>query len=814
MAVPSTAAPTPAALADLAALPAGATGLTDSEATARAARGEANIGRDQGSRSLASIVRGNVVTRFNALLGTLFVIMLVVGPLQDALFGIVLVLNTVIGIIQEWRAKLTLDRLTLLVAPRAVVCRDHGPCDLALSEIVRGDLVALRTGDQVVVDGPVIASNGLEVDESLLTGEPDPVPKAIGDGVQSGSLVVAGRGWMEAEKVGDASYARQIAAEAKQFAPTPSELRRGIDQILRWITWVIVPVGVLLMISQLRSSETFSKSVSATVAGLVGMVPEGLVLLTSMTFALSVVALGRRKVLVQELAAVEGLARVDVVCFDKTGTLTDGGISFDRIIGLDGAPVDAEIALRAVVEQGTHNATVEALRPHLPPAPVWEMTSSVAFSSARKWSGATFRDHGSWLFGAPEMILDPIEQSVVLERVRLLADEGRRVLLFAAVSEPPLNDTNPGGVTPCALVCFTERVRPDAADTLAFFARQNVAVKIISGDNPTTVAAVLRQVGVEAGGESVIDSRTLSADPDALADRLENGVVFGRTSPQQKRSMVTALQHRGHVVAMTGDGVNDALALKASDLGVAMGSGAPATRAVAQIVILDGRFSSLPVLVAEGRRVIGNVERVAKLFVTKTVYATLIAVATGVIGLPYPFLPRHLTLVSSLTIGIPGFLLALGPSEARYRPGFARRVGVAALPAGLVAAISVFTGYAIALDGFGVPVDEARTMATLGLAIVALWVVVMLARPFTRWRAVLVGALAGGFALAVVLPFGRHFFALHIPPVEVVASVLPIAVGGVFGLEFLARLVARYWNDADPDTELVESSPLAAGVLP
>jgi cation-transporting ATPase E len=757
-------------------------GLTAAEVGERVERGEVNVADERTSRSLWEIFRANVFTRFNALLGSLWVLIMIVGPAQDGLFGFVLLFNSLIGIVQEYRAKRTLDRLAVLSAPKARVVRDGEVHEIAIGDIVLDDLCELRTGDQVPADGVLHVGDGLEVDESMLTGESDPVAKQPGDDVLSGSIVVAGHGRMQAIAVGADAYARRLAAEARRFTLVRSELMDGINLILRYVQWAIIPTAALLAISQFASHESWREAVAGIVAGVVAMVPEGLVLLTSLAFAVAAVTLARRHVLVQELPAVEGLARVDVVLLDKTGTITEGSVGYDTIDVLAAdAPVKA--ALGALAADDNRNATMNALHEHFSPPPGWTRTESVAFSSARKWSAASFAEHGTWVIGAPEMILaDRPADDPVRSRSDTLAAEGRRVLLLGRSGDGLRDESLPADLVPAALVLFEEHIRSDAADTLRYFAQQGVALKVISGDNPRTVGAVAARVGL-TGAERPVDARELPDDVDALADVLEHASVFGRVSPHQKRAIVGALQQSGHVVAMTGDGVNDALALKDADIGIAMGNGAPATRAVAQIVLLDSKFAHMPGVVGEGRRVIANVERVANLFLTKTVYAMLLAIAVGVAQWPYPFLPRHLTIVSSLTIGIPAFFLALAPNLRRYVPGFVPRVLRFAVPAGIVASGATFSAYAIARVVDDVSTDEARTAATLALLVVGLWVLNVLARPITPLRALLFGSMVGAFLVVLAVPWLREYFALDLPPRNTLVAVAGVAGAAILLLE-------------------------------
>jgi cation-transporting P-type ATPase E len=769
--------------------------LTRAEVEARVADGRVNRAPPGTGRSLWTIVRANVFTRFNAILGGLLVVILTVGPIQDALFGVVLVTNTGIGIYQEWRAKRTLDRLTLLTTPTVRVARDGERREVAVDEVVTDDVIELTQGTQIVADGTVLTSDALEVDESLLSGESVPLEKGPDTRVLSGSFVTAGRGWYRADEVGPDSYANQITAEARRFSLVRSELRRGTDRILGMVTWAIVPTAILLVVSQMRSHESLAGAIRGTVAGVGAMIPEGLVLLTSIAFTAGVLRLSRRRVLVQELAAIEGLARVDVVCTDKTGTITELDLEVSELVPLDGVDrAEVEAGLGALASSDPEpNASGRALAAAFP-SPGWRPTWRAAFSSARRYSGAGFGPHGDWILGAPNVLLDVGAggQGATGRRdqaARLVDEQsrrGRRVLLVARTRGEPAPGAPAAGAPPAAepvaLVAIEERVRANARATLDYFAAQGVTVKVMSGDDPRTVGAVAARVGID-DADQAHDARRLPSDPAELADLVEDTHVFGRVGPQQKQAMVRALQGRGHTVSMTGDGVNDVLALKDADLGVAMGSGAAVSRSVAPVVLLDSDFAGLPPVLAEGRRVIANVERVANLFVTKTVYATLLALSVGVLHVPFPFLPRHLTIISSLTIGIPAFFLALAPNDRRAVPGFVERVLRFAVPAGTLAAVATMSAYGMARSQ-DVAAIEARTTATITLFIVAMWVLTILARPFSFWRFELVAAMAGLFVLALLVPWSRHFFALNMAPRDVTAAAVAIAAtaGGLLEL--------------------------------
>ncbi|MGW4628512.1 HAD-IC family P-type ATPase [Streptomyces rubiginosohelvolus] len=775
-------------------------GLTTAEVAERVARGEVNDVPVRSSRSLTEIVRANVFTRFNLIIGVLWVIMLFVAPIQDSLFGFVIVANTGIGIIQEWRAKKTLDSLAVIGEAKPTVRRDGAAAEISTHEIVLGDVIELGPGDKVVVDGVVAEADSLEVDESLLTGEADPVLKRPGDPVMSGSFVVAGGGAFTATKVGREAYAAQLAEEASRFTLVHSELRSGISTILKYVTWMMVPTAIGLIISQLVVKDNnFKDSVARTVGGIVPMIPEGLVLLTSVAFAIGVVRLGRKQCLVQELPAIEGLARVDVVCLDKTGTLTEGGMDVTEVRPLNGSDeAYVEEVLRTFgASDPRPNASLQAIIDAYPQREeaAWTVTDAMPFSSARKYSGAAFAEAdgtaSAWLLGAPDVLLP--EGDTTLAEIEQLNQQGLRVLLLARVRGDDLDAPGAAaGAAPTALVVLEQRLRPDAGDTLAYFADQNVATKVISGDNAVSVGAVAGKLGL-AGAENTLDARRLPTDPDEMATALEQNAVFGRVTPQQKRDMVAALQSRGHTVAMTGDGVNDVLALKDADIGVSMGSGSEATRAVAQIVLLNNSFATLPSVVAEGRRVIGNITRVATLFLTKTVYSVLLAILVVCTQVEYPFLPRHLTLLSTLTIGVPAFFLALAPNKERAQPHFVRRVMRYAIPSGVIAATATFITYLVARHHYSGPgaLDAETSAATLTLFLVSMWVLAIIARPYTWWRIGLVAAMGLGFLIVLVVPWLQDFFALKLVGTTMPWTAVAIAVAAAALLEFVWRWVGR-----------------------
>lgn len=809
-----------------------AQGLSFKQVAHARAADETNEFDNSSSRSIVAILRANVFTIFNAILASAVVVVLAVGSWQDAVFGFVLLLNTLTGTIAELRAKRALDNLAVLAAPTAHVIRDGEAKDIEVSQVVLGELLELRSGDQVPADGQVLSSNGCEIDESILTGESVAVRKHENDQVLSGTTVIGGSARIRVTAVGEHSYANRLAMEARKYSVVTSELQEGTNRVLTWISWVIVPMTLLLLWSQLRVAGGISGSLDSgqwkaavvlAVAGVVGMVPQGLVLLTSVNFAAAAMTLARRKVLVQELPAVEVLARVDMLCLDKTGTLTSGAVELDHIesclgsacadgdggslaagkVSADAAaggsagtgsgavvPASADDAARAalvyLVGGSEVNATGSAIAAGLTGLEPAQARYAIAFNSARKWS-AVQTQAGAYVLGAPEIVLagstglgsteaDNADSdgtglgstdNAALERVKALAGTGKRVLVLAHSNQAldqSENPTLPKDLTAALLVVLAEQVRPDAAQTLDYFNRQGVAVRVISGDNPVTVAAIAAHLGLRNpdGGEPVgVDARTLPAieDTQALADVLEKHTVFGRVTPEQKRAFVNALKSRGHTVAMTGDGVNDALALKDADLGIAMGNAAPATKAVSRLVLLNSQFDALPSVVAEGRRVIANMERVASLFLTKTTWAALLAAVVAITGFVYPFLPRQLTIVSSLTIGIPAFVLALAPTNQRYRAGFLARVLRLSVPAGVIVVVGVLCAR-LTLILMGSNRNQISSVCTLVLVAGGLWLLSLTARPWVWWRAALVVIMSAAALAVVLLAPLRGFFDL------------------------------------------------------
>jgi cation-transporting P-type ATPase E len=760
-------------------------GLSRAEVSDRVRAGQVNTSPPSPGRTTGQILRANVLTRFNAILGALFVLVMIVGPPQDALFGVVLAVNTAIGTAQELRARRALAKLAILTAARARVLRDGVVSEISQDEVVLDDVLDLRRGDQVPVDAAVISADGLELDEALLTGEAEPVPKTAEETVLSGSFVVAGTGRARVTAVGGQSYAVRLQAHARQFSLVRSEVQQGTNQILRLVTWVLIPAGLLLVISEFfRSHEPLAEAVRGSAAGVVGMVPEGLVLLTSIAFAAGALRMARRRVLVSELAAIEGLARVDVLCTDKTGTLTRPGMRLAATEVLDGQPVTriGEALAAVTAADDDPNPTMRAIAAGYAGNPGWAVRSRVSFSSARKWSGVSFTGHGTWLLGAPSVVGGELPAGVASSIARHEA-EGDRVLLLASTPAPLEENQVPAGAEPAALLVLTEELRDEASRTVRYLADQGITIKVLSGDSPRAVAAIARRAGIPEHGDPVDASRLTDGQMTAAIGTAD---VFGRVRPAQKLAAVKSLQAAGHVVAMVGDGVNDVQALKQADLGIAMGSGSDASRSVARVVLLDGTFAAVPRLLDEARRVIANIERVAGLFVTKTVYAAVIAVVIGVAAIPFPFYPRHLTVVSTLAIGVPGFFLALAGGAPRARPGFTRRVLSFTLPAGIAAAAATLGSYALARVADDTSQGEARTAAMLALLTVSLWVLGIIASR-TAWRSALILAMGACLVPLFTIPLARTTFAVEIPPAAVLVQVAGIVLTAIAGLTLWRR---------------------------
>jgi magnesium-transporting ATPase (P-type) len=771
---------------DSSSAPAGS-GLTEVEAQRRLdALGER--GDLPTSRSYTSIVRANTLTLFNLILGCFLVVILLAGRPADGLFAGVLVANTAIGIVQEVRAKRTLDRLALLVAPHARVVRDGSARTVGAEDVVSGDLVMLQAGDQIVADGTVARSVGLMLDESPLTGESHAVGRDQGEPLLSGAFVVEGAGSYLVEAAGEASYAASLTGIAREYRHRRSPLEQQIDRLLRVLVAVMIVLGSAFVWVLIRHHLPFREAAATATAGIVTLVPEGLVLLTSMTFAVAAMRLARRGMLVQALNAVEVLANVDTVCLDKTGTLTDGRLVLERVAAAPGQErPDVERRLAAyAASAASRTDTLDAVAAGLAGTTA-EVDDEVPFSSRWKWSAVRLRGEAAPLvLGAPDVLTPGAPEGPVVD--------GRRTLVFGTAAWP-LPDPAPG-VAPLdfellGTVVLEERMRPDAAGTVEFLRRQGVAVKVLSGDAPGTVAAVAERAGIPVGPGPVAGSEELPADPAELAALAEERTVFARLTPDDKRRLIEALSASGRIVAMIGDGVNDVPAMKSSRLAIAFGAGSQLAKSVADAVLVNDEFAVLPGAVGQGRRIIANVQRVARLFVTKSVFAACVIATFGLVTATFPLLPRHLSLAAVFTVGVPGFVFALLPGEGRVEEGsFLRRVGRFSLPAGVVMAGAVVLAYLTDRELRGRSEVDARTVAVTVMVAVGLYVLLVLdrdrmrtSRPYAVTVAILVGLLAIGYLAVLASPGLRDFFALSTPGFVdwlVVAAAVALSVQ-VFG---------------------------------
>jgi magnesium-transporting ATPase (P-type) len=747
-------------------------GLSGAEAAARLRK----LGQppETSSRSVSSIVAGNVFTLFNAIIGGFFVLILSLGLVADALFGVIAIINSYIGIRQELKAKRTLDALAVLVAPHANVMRDGAVLSLLATEVVPGDIVRVEPGDQLVADGRVIRSRGMTLDESMLTGEADGVHKNVGEKALSGSFCLSGSGFYEVDAVREESYAGRLAGEAQAFRHPPSPLQGEVNRVIVACTYAMAPLAVALLITfQLRSVSLVEAAQTAT-AGLVTLIPEGLVLLMSVTFAVAAGRLAGRNTLVQQMSATESLAAVDTICVDKTGTLTDGKL---RLLGVEVAegmdPKAAKSALgRFAASAGERNRTLETIAESFP-GEEERVNGEVAFSSAWKWSGLRMGGN-SYVLGAPDILERAGALTLPSGLSRKLEEEtaaGHRVVAFGESSAGLPDDPRggaPPSLVPIALIVLEETLRPDAAETIALIRNEGVDLKLISGDARPTVTAVASAVGVPAGA-GVVEGPDLPEDPEALAEVAQKNTIFCRIAPEQKKALVGALRASGCYTAMIGDGVNDVPALKQARLAVAMGSGAQVTKGIADVVLLEDEFKRLPEAIAEGRRIARNIHRLGRLYLTKSVYAAALILLVAVPGFAFPFLPRHLTLAVFLTIGIPSFVLALAPSDGPlYRDRLLRALAAFAVPAGLATALGSILSFLLVDTVFGGSLEAGRTAATTTLIVLGLCFILLLERGPGRehiaiqsYMLAMVAGLGALFAgILAIAPF-RDFFEME-----------------------------------------------------
>ncbi len=796
-------------------LPADGYGLSSTEAEHRLK--ELGPAQPHSSRSTSSIVAGNVFTLFNAIIGVFFILILSLGLFADAIFGLIAIINSWIGIRQEMKAKETLDRLAVLVAPRATVVRDGQEVDLLAEELVPGDLVRLVPGDQLVADGRMVSSRGLTVDESMLTGESDGVPKAEGGEVFSGCFVLSGSGYCQTTAVRDESYAGQIAGEARAFRHSPSPLQHEVNRLIVACTWVLLPLAVLQIGSLVIRQVELVEAAQTATAGLITLIPEGLVLLMSVTFAVAAVKLARRDTLVQQMSASESLASVDTICVDKTGTLTDGNLS---LVGIETAYVtDGKLAGRELgafaANAGERNRTLEAIAGEFPGTDE-RVIDEIVFSSEWKWSGLSFDRDGTpqtLVLGAPDVMIESgalALSEAMTARLEAETAIGHRVVALARTAEslpPGPDDGLPPGLEPVALVVLSENLREGVTETLELMRRENVSLKLISGDAEATVVSVAGAVGIPESAGVVLGS-DLPEDPEDLAVVVRENTIFCRIRPEQKKSLVAALVDSGCYTAMIGDGVNDVPALKSANMAVAMGSGSQVTKSVADVILLKDEFSRLPEAVAEGRRIARNIHRLGRLYLTKTVYAAALIVLVSVPGFPFPFLPRQLTLAALITIGIPSFVLALAPSDGPlYRGRLLRALGAFAVPAGLATAFASILSFFLIDAVFGGTLEDGRTAATTTLIVLGLSFVLLLERGPGRdhiaiqsYMLAMVAGLGALFAgILAVLPL-REFFEMSMLSADQWFITMMSAALGLVAASLMWRLqIIQDWEATDDE---------------
>ena len=734
------------------------TGLTAAQAAELLEQGLGNEAVASNAKTTGQIIRENTLTFFNLVFVVLAVMLVISGHFRDMMFLGIAVVNSVIGIIQQLRSRATLEKLTLLSESRVKVVRDGQLGTVPVHRLVREDIVELGAGDQIPADGPVM-SGQVTVNEALITGEADPIIKDVGDELLSGSFVVSGKCRARLDRVGSASYASRLSLEAKADQGVGrSEMMKSLDKLIRFIGFALIPIGAALFYNEIAvQGNTFTDAVPAVVALLIGMIPEGLYLLTSVALAVSVMRLAQGRTLVHEMAAVETLARVDVLCVDKTGTITQPEMAVREVVPLDEERYPAgrveEIFNAYYRAIDADNDTARAMAERFSKPSLWMAERTVPFTSAHKWSAVVFKTYGAYAVGAPEFIMGP-RYADLEHMVAPYQREGCRVLLLAKCANAPTMEGGlTGAVEPVALAVINNPIREEAPKTFQYFAQQGVAVKVISGDNPSTVSAVAVQAGVK-DAERYVDAATLkeAADYDRAVREYS---VFGRVTPDQKRKLVKALQRGGHTVAMTGDGVNDVLALKDADCGIAMASGAEAAAQVAQVVLLDSNFAAMPQVVQEGRRVINNIQRAAALYLVKNIMSLFLSLINLVAGFPSPFIPIQLTLISALTIGAPSFVLALEPNHEIVKGRFMTNVLRRALPGGLtnvllIVGIQLFT---LAFDFERVTLS---TLATVIMGEVGLLVLYYISKPLDWKRWTLLGVMSAAFVVAV-LGFGDFF---------------------------------------------------------
>ena len=717
-------------------------GLTSEEVRERIDKGLTNHTDISTQKTVGQIVKSNLLTYFNLIFLILTVLLCIVGSFRNLTFLPVIIGNTVIGIFQELRAKKTLDKMSMLNAPHSIVVRDGEQQQIQSEELVKDDIIILSAGNQICADATVL-SGSISVNEALLTGESDEIKKKSGDRLMSGSFVVSGQCYAKLDKVGNESYISQLTAQAKAMGDgEQSEMIRYINKLVKWVGIIIIPVGIILFCqAYIMNGETFKKSVVSMVAAVLGMIPEGLYLLTTVALALSTIRLAKKQVLLHDMKSIETLARVDVLCVDKTGTITEPGMQVTELV-ISGMCGDADMDKRAfahlladysaVIED--NNATMEAIRDYVAKNELEKGSRTVLktepFTSANKYSKVSFVE-GDYMLGAPEFIMkDRYEE--ISEEIEEYQSKGYRVLLMAESGDDSTGSVRPlGGISPIGYIVLSNPIRENAESTFTYFKEQGVAIKVISGDNPATVSEVAKRAGID-GAENYVDASTLASEKD-ITEAVDKYTVFGRVTPKQKQLIVRALQKQKHTVAMTGDGVNDILAMKDADCSIAMASGSEAAAQAAQTVLLDSDFGRMPYVVFEGRQVVNNIQRSASLFLVKNIFSLLMAIFSAIFAITYPLEPSQISLISMFTIGLPGFLLALEPNRNRIEGNFMVNVMLKALPAGLTDVLSV-GALVICGQVFNLPSEDIATAGTMLLAVVGFMIIIKISHPFNKMK--------------------------------------------------------------------------------
>lgn len=717
-------------------------GLTSEEVRVRIDNGQTNHTDISTQKTVGQIVKSNLLTYFNLIFLILTVLLCIVGSFRNLTFLPVIIGNTVIGIFQELRAKKTLDKMSMLNAPHSIVVRDGEQQQIQSEELVKDDIIILSAGNQICADATVL-SGSISVNEALLTGESDEIKKKSGDGLMSGSFVVSGQCYAKLDKVGNESYISKLTAQAKAMGDgEQSEMIRYINKLVKWVGIIIIPVGIILFCqAYIMNGETFKKSVVSMVAAVLGMIPEGLYLLTTVALALSTIRLAKKQVLLHDMKSIETLARVDVLCVDKTGTITEPGMQVTELV-ISGRCSDAEMDKRAfahlladyssVIED--NNATMEAIRAYVDKNEIEKgsrtLLKTQPFTSANKYSKVSFVE-GDYMLGAPEFIMKD-RYDEISEEIEEYQSKGYRVLLMAESGDDSSGlEKSFGGISPIGYIVLSNPIRENAESTFTYFKEQGVAIKVISGDNPATVSEVAKRAGID-GAENYVDASTLASEKD-IAEAVDKYTVFGRVTPKQKQLIVRALQKQKHTVAMTGDGVNDILAMKDADCSIAMASGSEAAAQAAQTVLLDSDFGRMPYVVYEGRQVVNNIQRSASLFLVKNIFSLLMAIFSAVFAITYPLEPSQISLISMFTIGLPGFLLALEPNRNRIEGNFMANVMLKALPAGLTDVLSV-GALVICGQVFNLPSEDIATAGTMLLAVVGFMIIIKISHPFNKMK--------------------------------------------------------------------------------